>query len=324
MAEHLCAVESALCHHGGVTATLVEELWREQSIWSRTANRMKQRIDRARWLALGLVVTVAGCGTGAATLAGPAPGLARVLAVAAAVGSGVLPLLRPLWSGQRLRDWTRARSVSEALKTDVHLWLARAGDYAGDDDGALLRERTRRLRADAADLLAHRRGVEAASRPVPAVHDGRSYFAVRVTAQIDGYYLPRAARITRTLRRLRVVETALGLTGTALGVAAAVAALQLAAWITVVATIGTALATHIAAARYEFQRIEFERTAERLRQLREDAHLPGATEATLAALAVRAEDVISVENQGWMARLAEEPPDHAVPRESKPSSGAAP
>lgn len=307
-----------------MTATPIEELWREQSIWSRTANRMKQRIDRARWLALGLVVTIAACGTGAATLAGPAPGLARILAVVAAAGSGVLPLLRPLWSGQRLQDWTRTRSVSEALKTDVHLWLARAGDFAGDDDGALLRERTRALRTDAADLLPHRQGVEAAVRPVSAVHDGRSYFAVRVNAQIDGYYAPRAARITRTLRRLRVVETALGFTGSALGVVAAAAALQLAAWITVVATIGAALATHIAAARYDFQRIEFQRTAERLRQLREDARLPGVTEATLTALAVQAENVISVENQGWMARLAEEPPDHAVPAEPKASGSAPP
>ena len=29
---------------------VVDELWREQSLWSRTANRMKARIERAGWL----------------------------------------------------------------------------------------------------------------------------------------------------------------------------------------------------------------------------------------------------------------------------------
>jgi len=34
-----------------------------------------------------------------------------------------------------------------------------------------------------------------------------------------------------------------------------------------------------------------------------------ATCDQLRELAVKAEDVISVENQGWMARLAEDPPE---------------
>jgi hypothetical protein len=288
-----------------VTA-LVEQLWRDQSIWSRTANRMKSRIDTARWMALGLVVVVAACGTGASALATLAPVMGRVLAGIAAAGSAVLPLLRPLWSGDRLKNWTRARSVSEALKTEVYLWLARAGRYAEDDDGTLLRERTRALRTDAADLVSQQEGIEAEARPVPAVTDGRTYIDVRLAAQIDRYYVPRAARIVRILRRLRVVEVALGLIGAVLGVVAAASAISLAAWITVVATIGTALATHIAAARYEFQRVEFERTAEKLRQLREDAD---TLDADLAAIAVRAEDVISVENQGWMVKLAEPSPE---------------
>lgn len=42
----------------------------------------------------------------------------RVLAVLAGLGAGVLSVLRPYWSGDRLRDWTRVRPVSEALKSD--------------------------------------------------------------------------------------------------------------------------------------------------------------------------------------------------------------
>jgi hypothetical protein len=96
---------------------LVMELWREQSLWSRTADRMKKRIESARRVALVLVVVVAVLATTAGALAGLVP----VLAAAAAVGAAVLRVLRPAWSGARLRDWTRARSVSEALKSDVYL-----------------------------------------------------------------------------------------------------------------------------------------------------------------------------------------------------------
>lgn len=113
-----------------VTVDLLHDLWREQPLWSRTANRMKQRIERARLAALVLVVGVAVVSTAVAALAQAAPAAGQALAALGAVGAAVLPVLRPAWSGTRLRDWTRARSVSEALKSDVHLFLA--GDRGGD------------------------------------------------------------------------------------------------------------------------------------------------------------------------------------------------
>lgn len=290
------------------TPDLVEELWREQSCWSRTANRMKRRIERARFVALVLVVAVAVSGTTAAVLAGldgAAPVWGRVLAGVAAAGAAALPLLRPAWSGTRLRDWTRARSVSEALKSDVYLWLAGVGPHHGSIDA--LRTATDRLRADAADLVRHRHGVEPEQRHLPPVRDPVGYFTHRVRAQATGYYQPRADRIQASLRRFRLAEIALAVAAALVGVIAAAVGASLAAWVTVIATAGTALAVHVSAGRFEFQLIEFQRTAERLRQLDRAA---GATtdRAVLAALAVQAENVISVENQGWMAKLAEDPP----------------
>jgi hypothetical protein len=73
-------------------------------------------------------------------------------------------------------DWTRARSVSEALKADVYLWLAGAGPFADNPTAAVLRERTDKLRRDAADLLPQRKGIEPERRDLPAVHDLPSYF----------------------------------------------------------------------------------------------------------------------------------------------------
>ena len=56
---------------------LLVELWREQSLWSRTADRMKRRIDAARRIALVLVVVVAALATAGGTMAGSVPGACR-------------------------------------------------------------------------------------------------------------------------------------------------------------------------------------------------------------------------------------------------------
>ena len=291
--------------------TFLEELWREQSLWSRTANRMKKRIQLARCAALVLVVAVALLATTAGALAGLAPVLARTLAAAAAVGAAALPMLRPAWSGARLRDWTRTRSVSEALKSDVYLWLARAGDFRNDPTVTRLRAATDRVRSDGADLLRHRQGIEPEQRPLPPVWDLRTYFEIRVRSQIADYYQLKADQLGATLRRFRIVEIALGTAGAVLGGAAAILGASFASWLAVLATVGTALATHVAANRYEFQLIEFLRTAERLIQL--DGATVSASSETLSELAVKAEEVISVENQGWMAKLAEDPPPQEAP-----------
>ena len=276
-----------------------------------------EKLAAPQLAALLIVVAVAVCATAATALAGLAPVWGRVLAAAAAVGSAVLPLLRPAWSGTRLKDWTRARSVSEALKADVYLWLAGAGPFTDDPAAAVLRERTDKLRRDAADLLPQREGIEAERRDLPAVHDLPSYFVVRVRGQFDGYYRSKAGFIAGRIRLFRRIEIGLGLLGAVLGGVAAVVGASFAGWIAVLATVGTALSVHVAATRYEFQFIEFSRTADELRQISTAAAVAGATEENLRKLAVRAERVISVENQGWMAKLSEDPPAQKAPEAGK-------
>ncbi len=287
--------------------TTVQDLWRQQSLWSRTANRMKRQITRARSVALSLTVSAGAMGALAGALAGPAPTASRVLVALAAFAVASLPVLRPAWSGTKLRDWTRARSVSEALKSEIYLWLAQAGEYVDDTDGRRLAERAGRVRNDGADLLRYQRGLTGADRELPAVTDLPSYFAVRVDQQIRSYYRLRADRLHTALRRFRVVEICLAIVGAVCGAtAAATGGPSLIPWIPVLTTVTAALAVHVAATRYDFQLIEFLRTADRLEQLH--AQATTASPAELSALAAAAEDVISIENESWMAKLAEDPP----------------
>ena len=289
-------------------------MWREQSVWSQAADRLKNGIERARLAALVVVVLVAVLGAAAAAVGESLHPLGRVLAACAAAGSLILPALRPLWSGTRLQNWTRARSVSEALKGNVYLWLARTGPFVNDDDAVVLGNRIDNLRLDAADLQSACDGIDPVDRALPPVRDLVSFFAIRVEGQCTGYYRPQARRIEKRLRWFRAVGLCLGAIGAVLGVAAAVVDASFAPWIAVVATVGTAVAVHVAATRYEFQRIEFARTAEELRQIKARADRPGVPESELHRLARRAERVISIENQGWMAKLAEDPADQEAPK----------
>ena len=289
---------------------LVHELWREQSIWSRTADRMKAEIGRARSISLSLTVAAAAMGGLAGALAKPEPTISRILIGLAAFALATLPLLRPGWSGQKLRDWTRARSVSEALKSDVYLWLAHAGEYADDTAATRLAEQTAKVRADGTDLLRFRIGITAEDRELPLVTDLKSYFTVRVNYEIEHYYRARANKLQTALHRFRIAEICLAVLGALIGaIAAATGGSTLIPWVAVVTTVTAALAVHIAATRYEFQLIEFLRTADRLEQLRSQSAT--AVPEALDKLAQSAEDVISIENEAWMAKLAEEPPAHA-------------
>lgn len=286
---------------------LVADLWRQQSIWSQTANRMKASIGRARSAALALTAGSAVLATLAARLPAGQATASSVLAVAAAVGVGLVPVLRPRWSGRVLRDWTRARSVSEALKSDIYLYLAGAGEYRGEDRDRQLRLCTDRTRQQAADLLRHNIDIEPALRALPDVRDSGSYLRVRVDGQVDGYYRPKAKQLRVRLGRFRRVELVLAMVGVVLGVlAASLPEWGLSAWIAVVTTISAAVAAHVGAARYEYQLIEYLRTADELSQLRRDAAATTSA-AELDQLVVRCERIISIQNEGWMAKLSAMP-----------------
>lgn len=260
-------------------------------------------------MVLADTVVIAVFAASAGALADTAPTASRLLAAAAGLGAAMVPLLRPAWSGQALRNWTRARSVSEALKSEVFLWLAKAGPYRNDPTAAELLHKTSQARADVADLASHRDGIVPEEPSLPPVHDIASYFSVRVAGQVDAYYRPRAAKLAKVLRRFRRAELGLAVLAAAIGAAAGVVGgSNWSAWIAVITTIGAALAAHVGATRHEYQLIAYQRTAEHLDLL--SARAASASDvAELDVLAVSAERLITMENQGWMAKLAEDPPD---------------
>jgi hypothetical protein len=284
---------------GGVGGSLLGEAWGLHRVWSQVAGRLKARIDRAR--DAGLVLGILGAVLGVvATQVGTDVVGGRLLAVVAGVAVGLVPLVRRGASQVVVRTWTRARSVSEGLKSEVYAYLSGGSAYEGEARDRVLAARTRDIVASVGDVIGAAAGVSPDGRPLPAVDGIDSYVRVRVGGQIDGYYRPRAAAYARRLGWFRRVEATLGAAGVVVAVLVGTGGVAaVGAWVAVVSTLAAAVAAHAGAARYDHQIVEFERTASRLAQLRACWQVEGWSPS---ALIDACEEAISIENQAWMAR----------------------
>ncbi|UWE07531.1 DUF4231 domain-containing protein [Actinacidiphila bryophytorum] len=282
----------------------------EQGGWSRAAGGQKKVIGRVRAGALLCGVLAAVLGAGAAQFGGGHPEAARWTAFAAAVAAGAVPLLTGQVGRREVQDWTRLRSTSEAYKTEVYSFLAGVGRYrSAADPAALLQSTVSGIRTEASDLLPYLSGIALdGNRPLPAVSDVDSYVEVRLRGQIRGYYRPRASWMHGRLVVVRRAELALGLLGVLLAASSGVFAVeQLAAWVAVVSTVAATLVAYATAAKYEYQELEFLRTAAELERLLAEweasaDHGPAAADT----LVIRCEHVISVLNDTWMVKWTSE------------------
>ena len=288
------------------TIPVAEWAWQRQSVWSQTADKLKTGPHRSWRLRLGLTVAAAALALAGSQLKAVSLSASVGLAIAAALAMAMVGLLRSRQSVDQVRQWTRARSVSEAIKTEVFMFLAGTGSYEASGAELRLETEIQRLEREAGDLQRYTEGVQAKARPLPEVHDVDSYLDVRVSrSQLAGYYEPKARQLRQWLRTAKIVEVVLALVAAGLAASTAVAP-SVGAWAAVVTTAGGAVAAYVAAERYEFLWIEYSRTASELRRLVE--RRTGADGRPLPdhELVSACEEVISVQNQAWMAKWGKE------------------
>lgn len=293
---------------GAVTAPIrpvAEYAWERQSVWSQTADRMKAAAE-LRWR-LRMILTVAAA---ALALAGsqlkPVSTSASVIlaAVAAAALAGV-GLLRIQQDAEQTRRWTRARSVSEAMKADVYAFLAQSGDSQVQDRDTQLEAQVRQLESAADDLQPYTQGVKARTRPLPAISDVETYLEVRVLkSQLENYYEPKAAQLRKRLRYAKATEVTFTLMAATLAAVATLSA-NAAAWAAVVTTAVAAVTAYTASERFEFLWIEYTRTAAELRRLLDRRTATDGRPLSGTDLVNECEHVISIQNEAWMAKWGE-------------------
>ena len=263
---------------------------------------MREGIGRARIAALGLTIAAAALTTLATQVADVGSPVRKALLLCAAVSVGLAPVARSQLATGSIMEWTRARSVSEALKSDLYTFLAGTGPYRGADRSRQLEARTQQVLVDAGDLLRFTAGLQPVSRALPTVQDVDSYVAERLDRQLR-WYADRAADLQTSLNRVRYAVLTLTVIGVMLAAAgAALDVTAVAAWVAVVTTVTAAVAAYAAGSRYEYQLVEYLRTAAQLDHLRSGWAAGVHDQASGDAFVANCEHVISVQNEAWMAK----------------------
>jgi len=284
----------------------LRQAWQQQRIWSWTANRLKAKISKYRLAALMLTL----CGAVLAAMAtqlnldGEAADEAKIVAVGAGFAVGMVPALRVAFDRRMVSDWTRMRSISEALKSEIFTYLAGVSPYRCPDRHTVLGQHVRKILHDGEDLTYYLSDSLPALTPLPEVSDIASYVQVRLVGQIDRYYRPKAREMNRRLIITRRVQGGLALTGAALGWLVLVPDVHSAAWIGVVTTAGTAVTAYAAESRYVYQFIEYSRTVQQLDSIL-DGYLDAKdarTEQSDDDLVSQCERIVSIQNEGWMVK----------------------
>ncbi|MEV4620493.1 DUF4231 domain-containing protein [Asanoa sp. NPDC049573] len=278
-----------------------EWAWDQQSRWSQAADAAKAAIVRSRVIVLVLTLVAASAGTVGSQVD---DAWSKVLAGVAAVTLAASSVLIRGTSAKKVAEWTRIRSVSEALKAEVYHYQAGVAPYRDANRADELERRTSGSIDDAGDLVARSEGFVPVARPLPAVSDVTSYARERVEKQLNGYYRPKA-------KRMRVLAARYVRTATVASVAVAAASAlsvavdaDLSVWVAVVTTFSASLLAFSTAQRYSYQQLEFSRTATQLDRLLSAFH--GADDPERAdRFVAECERVISVSNEAWMAKQVE-------------------
>jgi len=305
------------------TATEIEPIiksaWREQAVWSATANSLKAELVKWRNFAAIAGVLGATLETLAASMAysdGNWLWLRGLVAISGAVVLAIIPfVLKTKASKEHVNDWIRARSISEALKETIYRYLIRAPPFKSESGPSDLIKKCQDLKNKVQDLCIFSASIEPQEKEHPLALTIDSYIECRVTDQIERYYIPKSRENARASKQFHNLEFGLSLLAVIMGtaVSASVEAqfsglLTLAPWIAVVTTASAAITAHIASSRYDHQARIFYSTADRLAGLRDEwLANPNRNDLNIINEFVNnCEHAISTENESWLAEWTRE------------------
>lgn len=294
---------------------VLDNLWARRLVWSAAADKAGDRISAARTAALALGVAGAVLETAAATLLDGAPGLRTSAAGAGAVMLALATYFSTqLVNSDALKTWTTLRGVSEALRSEIFAFRARAGEYASPDRLEKLTERAGKILERAIEYERYTTGVMPGKSTLPPDLDEATYIEQRVKHQIEKFYRPRADLFATKLRRFRLATLLLGAASTALAALATLVSfeqtpgdgdLNIAAWVAVLTTLSGAFSAHVSASRHDFLVGNYTATASRLEALLNRWQARTVRDAAAWGTFVTAvEETMAAQNLTWVTKLA--------------------
>jgi hypothetical protein len=233
--------------------------------------------------------------------------LPSVLGWSSAAAIGVATFFgKELVNPDQERQWIRSRSMAEALKAEVVLFLARTHPYNTDEKAQTLIARSDELLAAVADLQTEIIAEQEKQKRLPTAYlTIDQYINERVTEQIDNFYRPRSDELIRKMKKNKKIGMFLGMASVILGAFGASG--WTAGWIAVISTIAASIAAFSYAGRYQYLIVSYQATANKLERLRTQWEVSGMSDADTEErdkFIRECEEVISIENSAWMAELS--------------------
>ena len=289
-------------------AKALEFAWGEYRAWAATSRQKKAEIFSWKFWVLVLTVVGALLATVSKQIAGFSDPAAWAIGI---VGGGLVALAtyfgREILSPEQERIWIRARSMAEALKSEIFLFRAGATPYEGPEPGDKLMEQVRKHLGAETNIQPVTLTAEEQRKDIPEGSlSVEEYIKERVDNQIDDFYRPRIQQYDQLMKHWRNVNLSLGAVATVLGVLGK----WTGAWVAVITTITTSVAAYLYANRYQYLIISYQATARQLKDLKYDWIVMGAPEQDAEKrnkFLKDCEEAISIENSAWMAKLTEKP-----------------
>ena len=295
-------------------------VWNRHRRWSQAATKQRKTFQWFQTCHLSLIVAGAFSQTLAARLASSPTsyGWAISLTGGGCLGAAAL-ISNNVLTKERQSNWVRCRATSEAVKAEVFLFRAGVPPYDDKAPDQILVLRVADISERAKDLkLLYIMTTNDETKP-PPILDRDGYIKRRLDTQIENFYLKMArnrAKKSAVLKKCQYIlafgSSAVGLvagsTGGIAGGGSAVfshLASKVGIWGPAFATASAAFGTHIAAAKYDDEVMEWTNSA----QLLENLYLrlpkvtgPGSPEWNEFVL--KCEAVISSNTNQWASPKA--------------------
>ena len=204
------------------------------------------------------------------------------------------------------QSWIRSRSMGEALKSEIYLFLSNLPPYDTDNKPEKLIENAVELLKKVDDLPTEVISEEQKRDGLPTEDlTVEEYIENRVNNQINTFYRPGSDKLKQKMKHIKNIGLSLGVFAIVLG------ALGLtgwtAGWIAVISTIAASITAFAYAGRYQYLIISYQTTTDKLERLRALWESKGKTDTDTDErneFIRECEEVISIENSAWMAEMA--------------------
>jgi hypothetical protein len=201
----------------------------------------------------------------------------------------------------RIQRWTTARAASETLKAATHWYLAGVAPYDNGDRDVKLQKVLGRVDEEAEGFQSDYLLAPTDSVECPAYSGVAAYVTERAEDQRN-WHAERVETNEKNARRLRAAES-IATAVAAILAAVAAANADLVAWVGLATTVGAAFGAHLLAAQYDKLATTYAWTSTQLTRLIDQRTARPLTPESEAEFVCKVEEVLSTQNEGWVALL---------------------